>query len=170
MTPLTKRLKAALEKSALTYDEIDEKLGLEKGSAEIYASGKKEPDTETVKKLADLLGVSADYILFGVEKIGEMKAMFPNDAKTAPTPSSDWRFLVGAVLAFSGFAGFLLMFIMYSGQGHQISEILEIMGIGGLILGIICILGIVLCIFTCITVLKAPKKNKKAKKNKVDHE
>ena len=170
MTPLTKRLRAALEKSPLSYDEIQEKLELEKGSVEIYASGKEEPDTETVKKLACLLGVSADHILFGVEKIGEMKAMFPNDAKRSPTPTSDWRFLVGAILAFSGFAGLLLMFMMYSGEGLQIAQIIEIMGIGGIILGLVCLFGIVLCIFTCITVLSEPKKHKKAKKNKVDHE
>ncbi len=170
MSPLTKRLRAALDKSALSYDEIEEKLELEKGSVEIYAQGKEEPDTETVKKLAKLLGVSADYILFGVEKIGEMKAMFPKDAQVAPTPTSDWRFLVGAVLAFSGFAGLLLMFMMYSGEGLHLSQVFEIMGIPGLILGLVCISGIILCIITCITVLNEPKKNKKTKKNKVDHE
>lgn len=170
MTPLTKRLREALKKSSLTYDEIEEKLDLEKGSVEIYAEGKEEPDTETVKKMAPLLGVSADYILFGVERIGEMKAMFPNDAKVAPTPMSDWRFLVGAILAFSGFAGLLLMFIMYSGKGQHIAQILETMGVAGLILAIICLAGIVLCIVTSIAVLANPAKNKKPKKDKVDHE
>ncbi len=170
MSPLTKRLKEALEKSTLTYDEIEEKLELEKGSVERYAKGKEEPDTETVKKLAPLLGVTADQILFGVERIGEMKAMFPKDAKVAPTPTSDWRFLIGTILAFSGFAGLLLMFMMYSSEGLELALILEIMGLPGLILGVICLFGIILCIITCITVLNEPKKNKKTKKNKVDHE
>ena len=170
MSSLTKRLKAALQKSALTYEEIEEKLSLEKGSIEGFVKGISEPDTETVKKMAPLLGVSADYILFGVEKIGEMKAMFPKDAKVAPTPTSDWRFLVGAVTAFSGFAGLLLMFMMYSGEGLELSLILEVMGLPGALLGIMCLAGIVLCIVTCVSVLKTPKKSKKAKKSKVDHE
>lgn len=164
MSALTRRLAAAIKKSALTYDEIEEKLSLEAGTVERWIQGKEEPDTETVKKLSDILGVSADSILFGVEKIGEIKAMFPNDATPYPTPVSDWRFLTGVVMIFVGVCGVLMMFMRYAGEGLEASLIFDILGWPAILLASIALAGIVLCVVTCVTMLRIPKK-KKGKKN-----
>lgn len=160
MKDITKRLRAAVEKSALTYAEIEEKLSLEEGTVERWVLGKEIPDTGSVKTLAEVLGVSADSILFGVEKIGEMKAMFPSDANPAPTPMADWRFLAGVIMIFVGVAGVLLMFMRYAGEGLEASLILDILGVPGAVLLAIALIGAALCIITCIMNLRVPKKKK----------
>ena len=168
MSGITVRLKAAIEKSSLTYDEIEKKLELPEGSVEKWVSGAEEPDTQTLKALAPLLGVSADRLLFGVEKIGEMKAMFPNDAKPASTPMSDWRFLAGVIMVFTGIAGLLLMFMMYYEESIEPSLIFDVFGWPAAFFAVIAIAGIILCVVTCIVSLRIPKRKKKKKKKKDD--
>ena len=164
MSSLTKRLKAAIDGSSLSYDEIEEKLGLPGGTVKKWLGGKESPDTETVKAVAALTGVSADSILFGVDKIGEMKAMFPNDTTPDNTPISDWRFLLGAVMVFTGAAGVLLMVMRYAAEGLSMGELLSYIGLPVYLLGGIALLGIVLCIVSCIISLRIPKKKNKDKK------
>ena len=164
MSALTRRLSAAIKKSDLTYAEIEEKMSLDVGTVERWVQGKEEPDTQTVKKLSELLGVSADSILFGVEKIGEIKAMFPSDATPYPTPVSDWRFLTGVVMIFVGVCGVLMMFMRYAGEGLEASLIFDVLGWPAVLLGSIALAGLVLCVITCVTMLRIPKKKKEKKK------
>ncbi|MBQ2730107.1 MAG: helix-turn-helix domain-containing protein [Clostridia bacterium] len=164
MSSLTKRLKAAIEKADLSYEEIEEKLELEEGTVKRWVGGKEEPDTQTVKALAGILGVSADSILFGVEKIGEMKAMFPNEVTPMSTPMSDWRFLLGAIMVFTGAAGMLLMFMRYSIEGIRVAEFFEAVGLPAYVLITIAVAGVVLCVVSCILSLRTPKKKKRKNK------
>lgn len=164
MNPINKRIKEAVKKSALSYTEIEEKLELPLGTVEKWCLGKEEPDTATVKSLAALLGVSADSLLFGVQRIGEMKAMFPNDASPAPTPVSDWRFLLGAVMLFVGAVSIMMMVMRYAGMGITFAELFEISAPSIIIFGIIAAAGLLTCIITCITTLSTPKKKKKKDK------
>lgn len=166
MKEITKRLRAAIEKSALSDKEIEEKLEKPEGTVALWKSGKEIPDTETVKALADLLGVSADSILFGVQKIGEMKAMFPNEVTPSHTPVSDWRFLVGAIMVFTGAAGVLLMFMRYAGEGLEASLIPDVLGWPCILLGAIAALGVVICIVSTVMSLRIPKKRKGNKNEK----
>lgn len=161
MSSITKRLKEAIAKSSLSYSEIEEKLELPEGTVEKWCLGREEPDTETVKRLSPLLGVSADHILFGVQRIGEMKAMFPNDAVPAPTPVSNWRFLAGAVMVFIGVVGILMMVMRYAPTGFSFWELFEISAPSFITFGLIAIIGAVLCVVTCIKDLRVPKKKKK---------
>ena len=163
MSSITKRLKEAVKKSGLSYEEIEEKLELSSGTVEKWCLGKEEPDTETVKRLTPVLGVSADHILFGVQKIGEMKAMFPNDVTPAPTPVSNWRFLAGAVMVFIGAVGILLMVMRYAPTGLSFAELFEISAPSFIIFGLVAIVGAALCIVTCIKDLRIPKKKNKDK-------
>ncbi len=164
MSSITKRLKEAIKKSSLSYAEIEEKLELPEGTVEKWCLGKEEPDTATIKSLADLLGVSADHILFGVQKIGEMKAMFPNDANPAPTPVNDWRFLSGVIAIFVGAVGIMMMVMRYSTSGISFAELFEIAKVPFVIFGLISALGLVTCIVSCVVSLRIPKKKKNKEK------
>ncbi len=161
MKEITRRLRDAVKKSGIPAAEIEEKLELEGGTVARWMQGKDIPDTSTVKRLAEILGVSADSILFGVEKIGEMKAMFPNDATPSHTPVSDWRFLAGAIMLFTGVAGLLLMFMRYAGEGLELSLLLDVMGVSAYIFAAIAIIGIVVCIVSTVMSLRIPKKKNK---------
>lgn len=163
MSSITKRLKEAIKKSSLSYEEIEEKLELPGGTVEKWCLGKEEPDTQTVKKLSVLLGVSADQILFGVQRIGEMKAMFPSDANPAPTPVSDWRFLTGAVMLFVGAVSIMLMVMRYSPMGISFAELWEMSAPSLIVFGLVAVIGLLICIIACITSLRIPKKKKKDK-------
>ncbi len=163
MSSITKRLKEAIKKSSLSYTEIEEKLELPAGTVEKWCLGKEEPDTATVKSLAELLGVSADHILFGVQRIGEMKAMFPNDANPSPTPVNDWRFLGGVIMIFVGAVGIMMMVMRYAGAGISFAELFEMSAPSLIIFGLVAVLGLIVCIITCIKTLSTPKKKKKDK-------
>lgn len=46
-----------------TQDEIAEKIGLSRYAYYRYETNQKKPNFETIKKLADIYGVSSDYLL-----------------------------------------------------------------------------------------------------------
>ncbi|MBQ4067334.1 MAG: helix-turn-helix transcriptional regulator [Clostridia bacterium] len=166
MSPINKRIKEAVERSGLTYSEIEAALSLEAGTVEKWVLGKEEPDTQTVKELAPVIKTTADKLLFGVERIGEMKAMFPNDAKPAPTPMSDWRFLCGSVAVFTGVAGILLLVMRYAASGIGFAELFEVATVPVIALSALAVTGIIGCVFACISGVgeKKKKNNKKGEK------
>ena len=166
MSGINKRIKEAVRKSGLSFDEIEEKLELPQGKVSAYVTGKEEPDTETVKRLAPILGTSADRLLFGVEKIGEMKAMFPNDATPASTPMSDWRFLIGVITLFVGAGGAMLMYMMYSPQITELSMLFDVLGWPMVLLLTIGAVGLILCIVSLVMSMYVPKKKKNKKDKK----
>lgn len=59
-------LKTAREKSGLNQKEVADKIGVAKSTYSLYESGKREPGVPTIKKIADVLNVSADGLL-GIE-------------------------------------------------------------------------------------------------------
>jgi len=165
MSSFAKRLKDAVDASSLSCNEIDERLEVESGSTNRWIRGEGEPDTPTVNRLSEILGVSANYLLFGAKTMGEMKAMFPNDANPSPTPISDWRFLLGAVLLFVGAVGILMMVMRYSVTGLPVPKLLAELGAPVYIFGGIAVLGIVICVVTSVAALST-KKTKKKDRNK----
>ena len=56
-------LKEARLNAGLSQKEVAEQLGVAKSSYSLYESGKREPDVERIKKLAQILGVSSDALL-----------------------------------------------------------------------------------------------------------
>ena len=164
MKELGKRLRDSAKKAGLSYSEIEEKLGLEEGTYQLWVSSKESPDTETVRALSEILGVSANYILFGKDELHEIKAMFPKEAKPDHTPMSDWRFLAGAIMVFVGVVGILIMYMRYSTEAIELSLLLDIMGIPAIVFGIIALAGIIICIVSAAVSLHVPKEViKKAK-------
>ncbi|WP_251393100.1 helix-turn-helix domain-containing protein [Mediterraneibacter agrestimuris] len=56
-------LKEARIKSGLSQKEVSENIGVAKSTYSLYESGNREPNVNTIKKIADVLNVSADTLL-----------------------------------------------------------------------------------------------------------
>jgi transcriptional regulator with XRE-family HTH domain len=56
-------LKTARERKGLSQNEVAEKIGVAKSTYSLYESGNREPNVQTIKKISDVLSVSADTLL-----------------------------------------------------------------------------------------------------------
>lgn len=56
-------LKLAREQKGLSQKDVAEKIGVAKSTYSLYESGNREPNVQTIKKIADVLEVSADELL-----------------------------------------------------------------------------------------------------------
>ena len=56
-------LRAARERKNMTQKDVADNIGVAKSTYSLYESGNREPNVQTIKKLADLLNVSADDLL-----------------------------------------------------------------------------------------------------------
>ena len=56
-------LKIARERIGISQKELAEKVGVAKSTYSLYESGNREPNVQTIKKIADILNVSADELL-----------------------------------------------------------------------------------------------------------
>jgi transcriptional regulator with XRE-family HTH domain len=63
MSVLPERLKAARERLGLTQIELGRAIKLSHSTIGKYESGRRDPDSETLRGLCDTLGCSADYLL-----------------------------------------------------------------------------------------------------------
>ncbi|MFZ5642573.1 MAG: helix-turn-helix domain-containing protein [Bacillota bacterium] len=63
MNIFPKRLKELRTKNDISQEELGLIVNLSKSTISLYESGKREPDYETLKKLADYFGCSTDYLL-----------------------------------------------------------------------------------------------------------
>jgi transcriptional regulator with XRE-family HTH domain len=70
------RLRWCRDKKGLTQKFVAEKIGVKNNTLSSYESGKRQPDYETLKKLADLYEVSIDYILTGEDQQGSSDEMW----------------------------------------------------------------------------------------------
>ena len=73
-------LKEARIKSGLSQKEVSENIGVAKSTYSLYESGNREPNVNTIKKIADVLNVSADTLLD--EEPTTMAAHFDGDEYT----------------------------------------------------------------------------------------
>lgn len=78
------RLKKLREKIGLTQKFVAEKIGIKNNTLSSYESAKRQPDFQTLKKLADLYEVSIDYIITGNESSNSPDEMWKEflDPKT----------------------------------------------------------------------------------------
>ena len=56
-------LKIARERKGLSQKDMAESIGVAKSTYSLYESGNREPGVPTIKKIADVLNVSADELL-----------------------------------------------------------------------------------------------------------
>lgn len=66
-------LKIAREQRGLSQKDVAEKIGVAKSTYSLYESGNREPNVQTIKKIADVLDVSADELL-GIPSIPTTRA------------------------------------------------------------------------------------------------
>lgn len=57
------RLKELRETAKISQMELAQKLGVKQSTISTWERGRRDPDTDTVKKLAEIFGVSIDYLL-----------------------------------------------------------------------------------------------------------
>lgn len=62
------KLRLLREERGKTQDEVSNILNIARGTYAHYELGKRSPDYDTLKKLADFFGVSTDYLLDRTEK------------------------------------------------------------------------------------------------------
>ena len=76
-------LKIARERRGFSQKDVAEKIGVAKSTYSLYESGNREPNVQTIKKIADLLKISADELLGLDEEVSTIAAHFDGDEYTA---------------------------------------------------------------------------------------
>lgn len=56
-------LREARKATGMTQKEVAEKVGVARSTYALYETGERSPDVEVVKKLAEVLNVSGDYLI-----------------------------------------------------------------------------------------------------------
>lgn len=75
-------LKIARERRKMSQKDLAESIGVAKSTYSLYESGNREPNVQTIKKIADILNVSADELLGINEEPTTMAAHFDGDEFT----------------------------------------------------------------------------------------
>lgn len=75
-------LKKARTNRGLSQKDVAEAIGVAKSTYSLYESGGREPNVQTIKKLADILNVSADELLGIDEEPQTIAAHFDGDEYT----------------------------------------------------------------------------------------
>ena len=77
-----KNLKNAREMRGLSQKYVAEAIGVAKSTYSLYESGNREPNVQTIKKISDILNVSADELLGINEHPTTLAAHFDGDEYT----------------------------------------------------------------------------------------
>lgn len=88
---LAKRIKLLRKQKGLTQKQLADLLDISASTVAMYETGRREPDTQTLNKFAELFGVSVDYLL-GREKT-DMERLEENLARLDPRIQQAYRSL-----------------------------------------------------------------------------
>ena len=75
-------LKIARERKGISQKDMAENIGVAKSTYSLYESGNREPNVQTIKKMADFLNVSADELLGIEDEPHTIAAHFDGDEYT----------------------------------------------------------------------------------------
>lgn len=75
-------LKKARLRKGLSQVQLAEQLGVAKSTYSMYESGNREPNVQTIKKIADILNVSTDELLGMDDELQTIAAHFDGDEYT----------------------------------------------------------------------------------------
>lgn len=75
-------LKNARIRKGMSQKDVAEEIGVAKSTYSLYESGNREPNVQTIKKIADVLSVSADDLLGLNEEPQTLAAHFDGDEYT----------------------------------------------------------------------------------------
>lgn len=78
---LGKKIAELRKKQKLSQYDLAERLGFSRGKLANYEQGQREPDYDTLKKIADFFEVSTDYLLGRTEKKELLSNIAPNLSK-----------------------------------------------------------------------------------------
>lgn len=106
------RLKELRNKSGLTQVKFAEKFGISYGTIAMWETGKREPDNDTVIRLAKFFNVTTDYLL------GRSDYPYPRPSNEIPVGDFVKLPVVGAIRA--GFDGILLE--EYTGEEVEVPK------------------------------------------------
>jgi len=85
-TTLGKRLREQRELMDLTQEEVAQGVGITAAVLSNYERGTRDPDTETLKRLADFFDTTTDYLL---GRTNDPKSHKPDDAVIAASRADD---------------------------------------------------------------------------------
>lgn len=168
------KLQRLRKQKGLSQEKLAEPLGVSRQTVSKWELGESLPETENLKQLHRIFGVSIDYLLLDeLEEEGEAPAPSPHPpqpgAGERPRPGSRGLFVLGVVLAGTGgFGGLILMILSsmiqvpvtknrplpngmieyYGSRGYSLNGFIEHYRLQALciVLGILVALGIVLMV------------------------
>lgn len=76
-------LRLARERKGLSQKELAETIGVAKSTYSLYESGNREPNVQTIRRIADVLNVSTDELLGVNGELTTLAAHFDGDEYTA---------------------------------------------------------------------------------------
>lgn len=112
MNKMGERIKGAREAKGLSLEKVAKRMKIEPELVLSWESGESEPDTKSARKLADILSVTSDYLLFGVDNASAIHTMFPSKGRPQPAGAESILTLVSALLLFVGIGGLVMLIVM----------------------------------------------------------
>ncbi len=112
MNKIHERIKKSREAKGISIEKLAKRMKIEEKLLEDWESGALEPDNKSANKLADILNVSSDYLLFGVDNASGIHTMFPTKGKPQPAGAESILTLVSALLLFIGLGGLIMLIVM----------------------------------------------------------
>ncbi len=112
MNNMGKRIKETREKKNLSVEKVAKRMKIEPQQLLDWESGTIQPDAESAGKLANILGVSSKYILFGMDNASGIHTMFPSRVGPQPAGKDAILALVSALLLFMGVGGLVMLIVM----------------------------------------------------------
>lgn len=102
---IAERLQELRKKAGYSQEQVAEQLGLSRQAVSKWESGQGKPEIDNVVKLMELYGVSADYILLGIEN----RATTPATEKKKI--SKEYRKAIGCIAMIAATAIITVLFI-----------------------------------------------------------
>ncbi len=102
---IAERLQELRKKAGYSQEQVAEQLGLSRQAVSKWESGQGKPEIDNIVKLVELYGVSADYILLGIEN------STPTPATEKKKLSKEYRKAIGCIAMIAATAIITVLFI-----------------------------------------------------------
>lgn len=102
---IAERLQELRKKAGYSQEQVAEQLGLSRQAVSKWESGQGKPEIDNIVKLVELYGVSADYILLGIEN------STPTPATEKKKLSKEYRRAIGCIAMIAATALITVLFI-----------------------------------------------------------
>ena len=102
---IAERLQEQRKKAGYSQEQVAEQLGLSRQAVSKWESGQGKPEIDNIVKLMELYGVSADYILLGIEN------STPTPATEKKKLSKEYRRAIGCIAMIAATALITVLFI-----------------------------------------------------------